>query len=497
MSHHIRFAIATVLAGILTAPVALADNEKATIAFMGNYFVSIEGDRRNDTGRGAEPGLGLSMHLGLPLNNVLAVDFNALWVTLEREEDQNHDFLYSGGLDLLYSPFNTGAVDFYGIAGFGAVYDDTRGQQNTAPFWNVGLGTKIPIHSSGLALRLDARYVYSFYDGTVSQRSDLRDFRVSAGIDLPLFGGTGHHPSAAAPTVQHQPAPQEPAIAVGDSDNDGVLDIHDRCPGTAAGERINTHGCPVEADSDSDGVPDSLDRCAGTPTTVQADANGCRAFSGQTHYVTPGQPTAPIAAPVYQQPAPSANDSDGDGVPNNLDRCSGTPATIAVDANGCRLFTGQTRSSQPMPAAPRSAPIYQAPANATPRPAARPAAPVAVRSGPDSCPNTHPDADEDARGCALANQTIMIPGINFKGNSIALDSVGKSQVNQIAAMMKGQGSMRVEISAYGSGANADRIAVDRAIAVKDQLKSQGIASRRVAVISHAVGARVQVNILRP
>ena len=29
-------------------------------------------------------------------------------------------------------------------------------------------------------------------------------------------------------------------------------------------------------------------------------------------------------------------DSDGDGVPDDLDHCPGTPAGTAVDSNGCR-----------------------------------------------------------------------------------------------------------------------------------------------------------------
>lgn len=39
------------------------------------------------------------------------------------------------------------------------------------------------------------------------------------------------------------------------------------------------------------------------------------------------------AAPVAAAPV----DSDGDGVPDNLDKCPGTPAGTPVDANGCPL----------------------------------------------------------------------------------------------------------------------------------------------------------------
>ncbi len=60
-------------------------------------------------------------------------------------------------------------------------------------------------------------------------------------------------------------------------------------------------------DSDGDGVNDNLDKCPGTPAGTAVDANGCEL------------------------------DSDGDGVVDRLDKCPGTPAGAKVDANGCEF----------------------------------------------------------------------------------------------------------------------------------------------------------------
>lgn len=58
-------------------------------------------------------------------------------------------------------------------------------------------------------------------------------------------------------------------------------------------------------DSDGDGVPDNLDECPNTPEGVRVNARGC-----------------PI-------------DSDADGVPDYLDECPGTAAGVQVDERGC------------------------------------------------------------------------------------------------------------------------------------------------------------------
>lgn len=58
-------------------------------------------------------------------------------------------------------------------------------------------------------------------------------------------------------------------------------------------------------DTDGDGVPDSIDKCPNTPSNVPVDEDGC------------------------------PKDSDGDGVPDYLDQCSNTPKCAKVNMVGC------------------------------------------------------------------------------------------------------------------------------------------------------------------
>lgn len=58
-----------------------------------------------------------------------------------------------------------------------------------------------------------------------------------------------------------------------DSDGDGVFDHLDKCPGTPAGVKVDSVGCPL--DTDGDGVYDYLDKCPGTPAGAKVNSDGC------------------------------------------------------------------------------------------------------------------------------------------------------------------------------------------------------------------------------
>ena len=57
-----------------------------------------------------------------------------------------------------------------------------------------------------------------------------------------------------------------------DSDNDGVNDFNDECPGTPAGAKVNGKGCPL--DDDKDGVPNHIDREPKSAKGVVVDEYG-------------------------------------------------------------------------------------------------------------------------------------------------------------------------------------------------------------------------------
>lgn len=97
-------------------------------------------------------------------------------------------------------------------------------------------------------------------------------------------------------------------LPAADSDNDGVDDSSDQCPGTSPGASVDASGC-VPVDTDNDGVIDSVDSCPNTPSGSNVNANGC-----------------------------ATNDTDNDGVLDGLDQCPNTPNNDIVGPDGCTVI---------------------------------------------------------------------------------------------------------------------------------------------------------------
>jgi len=99
-----------------------------------------------------------------------------------------------------------------------------------------------------------------------------------------------------------------------DDDSDGVNDVNetgvalDLCPRTPLNATdVDENGCDAtERDSDDDGVSDFNDQCPGTPANNQVNSLGCA-------------------------------DLDGDGVFSNIDNCSNTEEKWTVDSEGCAV----------------------------------------------------------------------------------------------------------------------------------------------------------------
>lgn len=92
-------------------------------------------------------------------------------------------------------------------------------------------------------------------------------------------------------------------------------------------------------DTDGDGIPDKLDRCNDTPANVAVDASGCPLDGDGDKVPDYLDKCANTPANVKVDAAGCPVDSDKDGVADYLDKCANTPANVKVDASGCPVDT--------------------------------------------------------------------------------------------------------------------------------------------------------------
>lgn len=163
--------------------------------------------------------------------------------------------------------FGNKSIDFAFSAGLGA-------QFRISKLFNIAIEDRITFpHDEDL---LDGqRWAEQVYGNPVfTQDNDMVNY-FSVGINFnvgnarksveplywlnPLDFGYGE---LTAPRRMKLPDPTLP-----DSDNDGVTDQFDQCPGTPEGIPVDVNGCPM--DTDGDGVPDYRDKQLITPTECQ------------------------------------------------------------------------------------------------------------------------------------------------------------------------------------------------------------------------------------
>ncbi len=176
-------------------------------------------------------------------------------------------------------------------------------------------------------------------------------------------------------------------------------------------------------DADGDGVPDDRDRCPGTPAGVRVDARGC-----------------PL-------------DSDGDGIADYLDRCPNTPMGVAVDAQGCPITADR-------PAVPGDADGD------------------GVTDDRDQCPGTPAGAVVNDVGCWVVGNLL------FDYDKSTIRPQYYSDLDQVVRVLKQNPGMRVEIQGHTDNVASKnynlKLSERRANAVANYLARHGVDKGRLS-----------------
>ncbi len=193
-------------------------------------------------------------------------------------------------------------------------------------------------------------------------------------------------------------------------------------PAEAPVEVVEAAPAVAAADSDGDGIPDDLDKCPDTAAGIAVGADGC-----------------PL-------------DTDGDGIPDYLDECPRSPAGAKVLANGCAL-TGDCRT-----------------------------------------PRAGEQVDEN--GCAV-EQRFILKGVKFEFDSDRLTPEAQTILNDVAGTLQAYPDVKVELQGHtdniGSDAYNQGLSERRAIAVKTYLGGREVVADRMTPVGYGESQPIETN----
>lgn len=101
----------------------------------------------------------------------------------------------------------------------------------------------------------------------------------------------------------------------------------------------------------------------------------------------------------------------------------------------------------------------------------------------DKCPDTIQGAKVDSDGCMITNQTITFNNINFELNSAEITASSGPSLNRVAKALQAQQNFNVEIAGHtdstGSASYNENLSDQRAKSVRQYLIEQGIDADRL------------------
>jgi OmpA-OmpF porin, OOP family len=272
----------TIAMGLLLGLSGFTQAEETPVypGWLGGFveFNDIDKDKPEPNGY-FDDGMGVGAELGFRFTPQWAARIE--WSHLNIRATDNHDKQDGDrfGVDAMYFLPDDMLYVFGGLK-----HEDLGHSYRLA---NVGVGKHLYL-TDQLRLIMEAAVYHDIDDS-------FKDYSVKLGFSY-TFGDNRTSVSRVKPSMPK------------DSDNDGVYDGEDACPGSMAGDAVDNRGCSL--DIDGDGVMNDMDMCPNTPKGTKVGAKGCSLIL----------------------------DTDQDGVLDDKDDCANTPIMDKVDNQGCSIF---------------------------------------------------------------------------------------------------------------------------------------------------------------
>ncbi|MBD3258269.1 OmpA family protein [candidate division GN15 bacterium] len=212
-------------------------------------------------------------------------------------------------------------------------------------------------------------------------------------------------------------------------------------------------GIRAGRDSDGDGVPDDEDKCINTPWGADVSSDGC-----------------PL-------------DTDRDGVPNGLDHCPGTPieARGLVDINGCAVDSDLDGIADYLDNCPQNMIGGQVDSVGCPIDSDGDGIP----DGLDDCPFTLVGVEVDKHGCidlAMFAQPMVL-NIQYAPGSFEVDPHNLERLRRLAGLLNFVQDIKLDINGYtdniGESSANRSLSQKRADRVKEYLVTMGVSGDRI------------------
>jgi len=242
-----------IAAGTLAAGIAAAQSESVSESETRTeskgylsvlpYYLSVDRDRNV-----GKDGRGLSLAYGREWTDRWFWELQTFGNVIESGQNMVPDhYQYGAGLDVGYKFVpGPGATPFV-ILGAGAVRNDAvlDAEDDTDFIGNVGVGFLTgEIGNGGVRIRGEARYVRDDFE--TGGNDGMNEWRIGLGVMVPLGRRTIEREVVRERVVRETETVNVPSEIV-DSDNDGVPDQIDQCPGTLAGLATDNRGCAAES----------------------------------------------------------------------------------------------------------------------------------------------------------------------------------------------------------------------------------------------------------